>query len=56
MRVLLINRGKYLDVQTFFPMGGAFPTGIQVPIGEAVLVEVKPGEVKELERVEIPEE
>lgn len=50
MRLLLVNRDGRLEVQLYFPMGGASPTGIYVDPGEVVLVDVKPGEIEELQR------
>lgn len=54
MKVLLINREGRLEVQTFFPMGGAMPTGIYVAPGEVIMLEVKPGAVEELARETLP--
>lgn len=53
MRILLVNRGGNVEVQLFYPMGGAMPTGIYVEPGEVVLLDVNPGEVKELQREDI---
>lgn len=56
MRLLLINRDGRLEVQTYFPMGGNMPTGIYVEPGEVVMLEVKPGEVKEEARERMPQD
>lgn len=56
MRVLLINRDGRLEVQLFYPMGGAMPTGIYVEPGEVVLVDVTAGKVEELAREVMPKD
>ena len=50
MRVLLDNRDGVVHVSEFYPHGGPIYKGLKVEPGEVVLLDVRPGEVSELQR------
>lgn len=54
MRILLVNRDGATEVHLYYPQGGAFPSGIEkIEANTAVLLDVRPGEVNELQREDI---
>lgn len=52
MKIILINENGIVRIHKFFPaMGGSSaPTNIEITPGEAVMLEVEPGVVTELQR------
>lgn len=55
MRIIVYNNAETneVSIQLFYPIGGVFPSGVEkIKPGEAVMLDVKPGAVEELQREE----